>query len=241
MTRREATLAARTAQRPRRTTTTLFALAAGLVLAAAPAGGQTPVTLTFDALTATDMSGVRPVENCYVESQVRVTVVGEPCGLPPADQPPALATYTPDNFSYTGTPALFNNLGFAVDFAPTGGGVFSLFSIDLAPIFLIGGGPAAGMMPVMFTGTRMGAMTVSQTFDLSLGATALTTFVFSGEFTNLSSVRLEPGAPDYAVQFDNVNAGVVPEPSTFALMAPGLAVLAAVARRRRTGAARPTA
>jgi hypothetical protein len=43
------------------------------------------------------------------------------------------------------------------------------------------------------------------------------------------------------VHFDTVNAGDVPEPSTYALMATGLAGLAAVARRRRTAAARPTA
>jgi hypothetical protein len=118
--------------------------------------------------------------------------------------------------------------------------VFSFRSIDLAPIFLIGGGPAAGMMPVMFTGMRMGAMTVTQMFNVSLGATALTTYMFSDQFTNLTSVRMEPGAPDFAVQFDNVNVGVVPEPSTYVLMATGLAAIALVARRRRTAAPRHT-
>jgi hypothetical protein len=95
-------------------------------------------------------------------------------------------------------------------------------------------------MMVMFTGFRMpgmsGPSTVTQTFNLALDAMSLTRFMFSGDFTNLTSVRMAIGAPDFAVQFDNVSAAVIPEPATVALFGLGLAGVAAYARRRRTAA-----
>jgi hypothetical protein len=60
----------------------LAACAAVVAFAAPAARAQSPVTLNFNGIAATDPSGVQDVANCYVESGVRVTVVGEACGLP---------------------------------------------------------------------------------------------------------------------------------------------------------------
>lgn len=190
--------------------------------------------VTFNGLGPLDDSGVREIGNCYEEGGLRFTVVGEACGMQPDDAPQALATYTADNGSFTGSPALFNNLGSFIDVTTTSGSAFSLLSIDLAPIFLGSGG---GLLPVTFTGMRAaGAPMLSPMMvNVSLSAMALQTFSFS-TFTDLTSLRIAPGAPDFSVQLDNVNvrgvSNVVPEPSTYLLMAVGLGGIGFIARRR---------
>jgi hypothetical protein len=117
----------------------LAALAAVALLAPAARAQSTPFTLTFNGIALTDPSGVQAVPNCYTESGIRVTVTGLPCGLPPMGGVPALVAFTPANATgYTGSAALNNNDGFSVDFTTVAGGAFSLSSIDLAPVFLIG-------------------------------------------------------------------------------------------------------
>jgi hypothetical protein len=209
----------------------VYALAAcaALALAAPAARAQTPFTLNFNGIGLTDPSGVQSVPNCYTESGIRVTVVGEACGLPAMGMAPALAAFTPANATgYTGSPALFNNLGFSVDFTTVGGLPFSMSSIDLAPVFLIGS-PA---MSVTFTGMRTGMANVSQTCNLAAGLRTLSRCNFTG-FTNLASVRMTPSGPDFSVQFDNVTGSVVPEPGTVLLVGAGLLGAAGFARRRR--------
>jgi hypothetical protein len=209
------------------------ALAAGvavLALAGAPAArAQTPVTLTFNSLTDVDGSGVRNVNNCYVESGIRVTVLGVACGTEAA-----LATWTPDSpLFYTGSPALFNNLGPSVEFAVVSGAAFSFQSIGLAPLLGGFGNPAT----VMFTGFMMGGGTVMQTVQVPGATTALTPYTFTN-FTNLSSLRMTVTSPSFEpyVQFDNVGLNVVPEPATVALFGAGLLGAGALARRRRRAA-----
>lgn len=227
----------RSALRPapvaRRAAPALAALAA-LALAAASAGAQTR-TMTFDGLTAVDASGVRYVSNCYEEAGFRVTLVGAACG---ADA--ALATWTPDNdLYYAGSPALYNNLGESVDFTATGGQTFAFQSIGLAPFLGQLGNPTS----VLFTGFLASGGMVTQSVDVAGGvygqAVAATPYSFAN-FGGLRALRLTVTAPstELNVQFDDVTfalgpAATVPEPATVALVAGGLAGVAALARRRR--------
>jgi hypothetical protein len=150
--------------------------------------------------------------------------------------------YAPGNASYLGN-AIFNDVGSAIEFTPVAGGPFSLFSLDLAPLFLVPPGtPLAttGSLPVTFTGFRIGGMNVMQMESLPLNAQTFATFTLTN-FSNLSSARVTFGSPDFAAQVDNVRiatTAVVPEPSTYMLLGTGLAALGAVARRRRTHAPR---
>ena len=212
----------------RRMMRSLFSLSAAVAVAAIPVQAQ----VTFNSLGPVDGSGIRYVPNCYVEGGLRFTVVGEACGTG-LNGSSALATYTSANGSYTGTPALFNNLGDAFDITAASGANFNLISIDLAPIFILGAGP--GVIPVSFMGTRAIGGTVAHTANVMLAATGLTNFMFF-DFTGLTSVRVTPGAPDFSIQFDNVAtnvvASVVPEPSTYLLTIVGLAGIGVVSRRR---------
>ncbi len=206
-----------------------LAACAALTAAAPAARAQSPVTLTFNGLAPVDGSGVRYVDNCYEEGGFRVAVSGLPCGTAAA-----LATWTPDSpLFYSGSPALYNNLGPSVDFTSTGNFVFSLQSIGLAPLLGGFGVPAS----VLFTGFLAAGGTVTQTVQVPGATNAPTVFNFAN-FTGLTSVRLTvtaPGAEPY-VQFDNValtqGTAVIPEPGTVALLGVGLVGLGAAARRR---------
>ena len=124
--------------------------------------------------------------------------------------------------------ALFNNtVGATTQLALTGGGLFSIQSIDLASIFL------AQSLTVGFTGFHADATTVFQQF--LVGAGGFSTFSFSPDFQNL--VALEWVQADPFHQFDTVvlasEAVVIPEPSTVVLTLTGLLGIAAAARIRR--------
>ena len=230
---------------------TVTRLAACLTLAiAAPAGAQMMnATLTFENVPGSaPAGGVRRINNCLVESGVQVRVLGQvgggnsalraldcETGTPTPSTPTALAMYTPANGSFLGN-AIFNDVGSAIEFTPVAGGPFSLFSLDLASYDLTVG----GSMPVTFTGFRVGAPDLTQMFSLVLNNPAFTTVTLAN-FTNLSSARVTFGSPLFGAQVDNVRVAttaVIPEPSTYVLMATELAALGAVARRRRTAAMR---
>jgi hypothetical protein len=180
--------------------------------------------------------GVVAVPNCYEEAGIRITVTGFGCGMPGANMAPVLASFTPAAATgWTGSPALFNNDGFSVDFMAASGNPFSLSTIDLASMFLVGTSPA---MSVTFTGMRAGGLAAPtpMTCLISAGARALSTCTLTG-FTNLTSVRMTPSGPDFSVQFDNVTGtigtAVIPEPGTVLLVGAGLLGAAGFARRRR--------
>jgi hypothetical protein len=214
--------------------TACAALAAGAATAAA-ARAQ-PATLTFDALTAVDGSGIRFVDNCYTESGFRVRLTGLACGAPAA-----LATWTPDNdLYYTGSPALYNNFEGSVDVTAVGGRPFTFHSIGLAPFLGQLGNPTT----VLLTGVRAGGGgMVTQSLDVAEGTfgvpTTPTLYNLVG-FDNLSALRLTVTSPaaEPFVQFDDVTLTATPEPGTVLLLGGGLLALGAVARRRALRVAR---
>jgi hypothetical protein len=197
---------------------------------AAPAFAQNS-TATFNTLTDGGI-GVRYVANCYVEANLRFTVVGDACGATDS-----FASWGPSESAfYSGSPALFNNsaTGTAIDITAANGGQFSLFSISLAPYL----GVLSGNTSVSFLGSLFGGGTVSRLMTLNGGTNAQSNFSFVN-FTGLTSVRLTVTSPqsDPYVQFDNVSvnvATVVPEPRTVLLLGAGMFAVAAAYRRRRT-------
>lgn len=203
------------------------AIAACTVTAALPSSAQTTVA-NFNTLTDPG-NGVRFVANCYMEANLRFTVVGDPCGTPDS----FAAWGSADALFYTGSPALFNNsaTGTAIDINSATGAAFSLFSINLTSFLGMIGNPTA----VLFQGALQGGGSLSRSVTVAGGTATPTSFTFVN-WVGLSSVRLTVTDPAFEpyVQFDNVSVSVVPEPASVVLLSVGLVVIGATARRRRT-------
>lgn len=132
-------------------------------------------------------------------------------------------------------------LGKSVTFGLTGGGLFSLTSVDVAEIWLPNE-PLNDFRNVVFTGNQQGGGILSLTFTLDGlrdGAGGILDFetVLFTNWKNLQSVTVTgtnaAGAfGDYAI--DNVVFGAaVPEPSAWALLILGFGLTGAALRRRR--------
>ena len=211
----------------------LLVAAAVAMCSALPLSAQ----VTFNGLNSSDPVGVLEVANCRMEGGLLFRALGAPaCGTPQGTVgPTALATFTSANGSFTGSAALFDNTlsPVGIEITSASGASFSLTSIDLAPIFLLPG--IAGFQTFSITGFRTMGANVTQiplTVSVPLGATGLTRFPSSStNFTTLTGLSsLQILSPD--VTIDNVNATVVPEPSTYLLMIVGLGGIAFAARRR---------
>ena len=119
--------------------------------------------------------------------------------------------------------------GGVIELALTGGGSFSLSSIDLVEQ----NGPF--VIPVTFIGTlTSGTGEVAQTFTLDGDEFGAETFTFTG-FGNVTKVSWTQLAIHH--QFDNIVASAtnaVPEPASLGLLGLGLAALAWTRRRTRS-------
>lgn len=137
---------------------------------------------------------------------------------------PSLATLGTANALFTGSTSLFNDnpdgetVLTAVDGLP-----FRLYSIDLAELFA-----ADYAFDVTFTGYLDDGSLIYQTVSLD-GLFGAETFAFDDGFTELRAVSWSQSLDFH--QFDNIRAQIVPEPSTFALIALGLLGLGVLHRR----------
>jgi PEP-CTERM motif len=133
------------------------------------------------------------------------------------------------------------NLGKPVDFAPTGGGTFSLNRADIAELFLAGN----DFFDVVFVGTVSGGGTLTQSFRLdgikdgAGGAPDFQSVSFTG-WSNLTNVNvrgaLATGAfGDFSIDNILVNATTpaVPEPATWGMMLAGFGIVGGAMRRRQ--------
>ena len=134
-----------------------------------------------------------------------------------------------------------SNLGRPVTFGLTGGGLFSLSSVDVAELWLPNE-PLSDFRNVIFTGTQNGGGILTLTFTLdglrdgAGGIVDLETVLFTN-WKNLQSVTVTGrnaagGFGDFAID-DVVFGAAVPEPSVWALLILGFGITGAALRRRR--------
>ena len=192
-------------------------------------------TVTFNSLTESSPgSGLRFVNNCYTESGFVFTAVGVPCTGTASEDAFVAGSMNSPLLGGGPTPSLLLNSPAAslIDVSRSGGGLFSLTTIALAPFF-------EANTSVMFTGMGLGGAMPMQTFSLLGTQAGFQTVTLNSAFTSLSAVRITAtndfGEP--LVKFDNValvaQQSVVPEPSTVLLSAAGLAGLGVITLRRR--------
>ncbi len=190
-----------------------------VVAAAAVAGvSAQAVIVDFENLLNNGISGFTlygPTVNSGGFDFTSVTQVG----------PDAIASWTADSPGfYTGSTAIFANyFTDSLDMTAAGGAVFSVTSIAMADVFL-----GSTSDTITFTGTLPDLSTVQEFVQLTDGSSlqnyALTTM------NGMIRININDSLSN-DVQLDNIDATVVPEPATLAVL--GLGAVALLLRRRK--------
>lgn len=127
----------------------------------------------------------------------------------------------------------------------TAGPVFSLFSIDVAHLFarssLVSGNLDAFNLTFYACPVISCSTFLTQTFTISARPVVggdqvprLQKLIFNTGFQNVQRVAWQQaGSTHLTHQFTNVQGAIIPEPSTYVLVATGLVMVAGAARRRR--------
>lgn len=160
--------------------------------------------------------------------------------------------HLPTNLGPTAAAMWGTQFGERMDLEATDGRLFNLFSMDVGHLYnrsyLISGDLAP--IDLFFYGfNEFGQVALATAFAIPAPAIVggqqapvLSTLVFGGDWRRLSGVAwFQASGPFNAQvlgsgvshQFTNISASVIPEPSTYLLMASGLAGVLVIARRRR--------
>lgn len=209
------------------TTSTLWLLAALVVLPGVSARGGS-VVLDFSDVPP----GTLSVFNPYTSQGFQLTSTSGGFVFNSPDTGNGSPQTVGNNPYYAGANGLAAFAPATITLAQTNGEPFSLLSIDLARNFAFDPAPT-----VTFTGTLAGGGTVMKTVTVTTASPPLVfqTFDLTG-FTNLTSLSWDQGADSQGIhQFGNIHlfAGAVPEPSALTLLALGVPLALASARRLR--------
>lgn len=198
-----------------------LSLLGGCIVSLATASPAAAAVITFNELTSSGLTFVNPV------SSGGFTFAGDQNDT---NQLGVWAQNDSFNMDIGGAAIFHNYQGTITTVTKDGGGVFDLFSIDLADVYNNGTG---GNVELTFT-DLIGTTSQIVSLDQLVGGQ---TFVFNRSALSSFTMRGVTTQGQW-LQFDNVavDVGAVPEPATWIMMLMGFAAVGGAMRRQRTTA-----